>query len=373
MTTNRRSVVGAWLLTLLLGVATLAVAQEAPQETPAVTEATPEAGQVMIRFLNAAPNAEVAGVALSDGENHALVEQFAGVGYGELSDYVAVPEGGYEVIIDLASVAGEEAGAVEVPADGLDTYSGEYYTIALIGLVQPEEGSEGGFVEWLQGLFTDQDDAFTLRAMTINDMAPFVVGEGEAEIRLAHLAPGSEAVELVHVDEEGADSIHSIGYGDVSGFGQFALDGGRLELRVAGSEAVVLDLANLQLESGSSQTLFLIGTPVEEVPLQPIVARNPAASTMAAAPGSPAASTDMTFYREALIEIEARLAEIQSHLEQMSAVEGAQEDAAAALARVEEAFAFLEEAHDQLSAQPAAVPAVPAEQPAGEDQEGDGN
>src|SRR5690606_9484103 len=125
---------------------------------------------------------------------------------------------------------------------------------------------------------------------------------------------------------------------------------------VAGSEAAILDLADIQLEAGSSQTLYLVGTPVEEVPLQPIVVENPVAAAQTAAPaapgtpvapGAPVVSTiDMTYYRDTLTAIESRLAEIQAHLEQMQQVEGAQDESSAALERVEEAFALIEDARN---------------------------
>ena len=128
MTRTRRRTLQALVLAPLLGVVMLATAQDQPE----TVEATPEAGQAMVRFLNAAPNAEVAGIMLSTGDDQATVEQFANVGYGEISDYVPVPEGGYDVMIDLASVAGEPADdAVEVPADNLDTFAGDGHQPAI--------------------------------------------------------------------------------------------------------------------------------------------------------------------------------------------------------------------------------------------------
>src|SRR5690606_442668 len=124
--------------------------------------------------------------------------------------------------------------------------------------------------------------------------------------------------------------------GEVSGYGQIVPGEGQLELRVAGSEAAVVDFTDLQLEAGSSQTLYLVGTPVEEVPLQPVIVENMAAPTMTTVPGAvgtPATSANTTFYRDTLTEIEARLAEIEGHLEQMQQVEGAQDGAEAALER----------------------------------------
>ena len=83
----------------------------------------------------------------------------------------------------------------------------------------------------------------------------------------------------------------------------------------------------------------------------------------------------MTYYRDTLTAIESRLAEIQAHLEQMPQMEGAQDESSAALERVEEAFALIEDARNQMAAQPAAAPAVPAEPADAEPdtEDGDGN
>src|SRR5690606_15742073 len=221
------------------------------------------------------------------------------------------------------------------------------------------------------------DDAYTLRALVINDLAPFAFDDTQAEVRLAHLAPGSEAVELVQVTGDGANTIHSVGYAEVSGFGQFVPADGALELRVAGSEAVVLDLSDQQFDAGSSRTVFLIGTTVAEKPLEVIVVDNPAEAATAAARGVPAApgadpaaapvavppaanpavAGDMTFYRDSLNEIEARLAEIEARLDGLLQVDGAEEAASAALQQLEEAMVLLNEARDRLAAQPTPVPA----------------
>ncbi|HZJ08319.1 MAG TPA: DUF4397 domain-containing protein [Trueperaceae bacterium] len=301
-----------------------------------------------------------------------------------MSDYVAIAPGDYEVSVNLAAVEGEDAGAIEVPADALDTFAGEYYTIMLMGVVPPDEGAadEGGFFEWLSGLFTADDDRFTLRAMVMSDLTQFGVAEGEAEVRIVHAAPGTEAVDLVLVRDDDVDVVLNVGYGDVSGFEAIPADAGTLELRVAGSEAAILDLSDQQLEGGTSNTLLLIGTPVEEVPLEVIVAPNPVASTTAvtpAAPGAvaPAIATDRTWLRDSINELEARLAAIEERLRNLADVEGAEEDVNAALQEVAEAMALLNDARDQMAAQPASMPATepaPAtDEPETTDPDGDGN
>src|SRR5690606_29209926 len=100
-----------------------------------------------------------------------------------------------------------------------------------------------------------------------------------------------------------------------------------------------------QVDTGASSTIFLIGTPAEEAPLDVVVTQNPVISTGAAAPGAPgvpgavpaSAAADQTWYRDSLNEIEARLAAIEERLRNITGVEGAQEDAEAALDEVAEA------------------------------------
>jgi len=374
-------------MSIFLALGTLAAAQDAQEETPPADPAVGATNEAMVRFLHAAPNAEISNVVLTTGDGEtAEVEAFAGVGYGELTDYVAVPAVGYDVAVNLAVVEGEEAGGVEVPADALDTFAGEYYTIVLMGVVRPaEDAEETGFLDWLQGLFTDADDQFALRALVISDLTQFAVDENEAEVRIVHVAPGTEAVDLVVVDAEGANVVHSVGYGDVSGFDRL-VPTGTMELRVAGSEAPILDLSDQQVDSGASSTIFLIGTPVEAVPLEVVVAQNPVITTATApgapgaVPGAPAAvppavSTEQTWMRDSLNEIEARLANIEERLRALAEGNGTEEDVTAALDQVAEAMALIDDARDQMAAQPGPAPVVvpPAETTDPAEPDGDGN
>lgn len=117
------------LFALIITLARFAAAQaEAPAEPPgepAEEPATAAASETMVRFLHAAPNVEVGDVALINGENEAkAIEQFAGISFGEMSDYVPIAPGDYVIAIDLAVVEGERAGGVAVPADALTTLAG---------------------------------------------------------------------------------------------------------------------------------------------------------------------------------------------------------------------------------------------------------
>jgi hypothetical protein len=64
---------------------------------------------------------------------------------------------------------------------------------------------------------------------------------------------------------------------------------GDLQVRMAGSDAVVADLAELDLTPGMIHTVILTGTPIEDVPLRAIVVSNTWIDPIAA-PGAPGAT-----------------------------------------------------------------------------------
>ncbi len=384
-------------MVLAAGLVTTALAQDAEPPAAPESQPIPEANEAMVRFLHAAPNAEVDGLVLVGEAGNVEPEAFTGLSYGQITDYVAVPLGDYEVSIALTSVEGEEAGTAIAQGERLAPFAGEYYTIALIGLVDPgdeEQEDTGGFFGWLQGLFTGDDDSFAMRTMVINDAVTTGVTQDEAEIRIAHLAPGVEELALVGVQEDGeVVEVHTVTYGNVSGFGAIQPPAASMELRVAGSEAVVFDLADLEVSTGLSHTLYVIGTPVEQVPLDVILVSNPQALPGMIAAGTavpPGAATfdasQVALLRNNLIEIEAYLESIEARLANLGQLEGGQEEAAAAQQELEAVRELVFTAREQIEAQPAipaATPAVPAdpaapaepaddEAPAGEDDSDEG-
>lgn len=380
----------ALTLVLLAAAALTNVAAQEAEPPPTEEQPVPEANQAMVRFLHAAPNAQVDRVILEGESGTVEPEAFAGLSFGEMSDYVPVLVDRYEVGISVAG-GGEEGALIEARTETVNPLVGEYYTIALVGLVNPEQAAEqeeGGFLEWLQGLFTSDDDAFAMRTLVINDGHTAGIRQDEAEVRIAHLAPGVDEVELVAVQEDGeANVLHTVGYGDVSGFGLVQPAAATLEIRAAGSEAVVLDVSDVDLSTGMGHTLFLIGTPVEQVPLELMVVSNPQA--LAGMPGAglavpPGAATfdasQVALFRDNFIQMEARLAAIEGHLANLSQVEGAQEEVSAAQAELEAARELLFASREQIEALPAvpsgaptepSAPAEPAE-PADEEDAGEG-
>ncbi|MFU8870213.1 DUF4397 domain-containing protein, partial [Natronococcus sp.] len=189
--------------------------EEANGEAVAVTD--PERDDVaetdehaMVRFVHAAPNADIDQVLLVGDDDAAAgltIDAFDRTAYAEMTDYVAIPAGSYEITMVLAAPengeAADEAGAEAevapvVPAETIDASSGEYYTITLMGLMVPErvgeaeeqaDATDEGFIAWLEGLFADENDdrgELELRVMVLDDEATTVLEGGEVRVRVVH-------------------------------------------------------------------------------------------------------------------------------------------------------------------------------------------
>ena len=259
---------------LLAGVA---VAQNAQPVDPV------GADNGMVRFLNLAPNATPVTLALSndDGAVVALTE-FESLAYGAQTAYIPVPAGGYDMTITVGDSstqlpAGYTAPYVVSAPNRLDVGDGGYYTVAVLGLLVPEnfdDTSDDGFLGWLRDLFggdTPADrDALALRVEVLDDDVYADFGADEARVRVVHAAPGAAAVDLVSTSDRGVVAS-GIAFDEVSGYHTLATGELGLTLRGADSDVELADLSSYMLEPGRNHTVFLIGTPFEGVPLEALV------------------------------------------------------------------------------------------------------
>jgi hypothetical protein len=274
--------------------------EEATDEAVAVTDperddAAETDQYAMVRFVHAAPNADIDQILLVSGDDAAdgiTIDVFDTTGYAEMTDYVAVPAGSYEITVVLAATEESEAAATEadvaraVPAETFEASSGAYYTITLMGLMVPErvgepeeqaDATDEGFIAWLEGLFATENDRgeLELRVMVLDDEATAALDEDEVRVRVVHAAPGTEPVSLAvreaDADGDGFELVQTVGYGEASGYLTVSPDD-RLEVRTQDGEAVILDLADQNLEPGMLHTIFVTGTPVEEMPIEALVA-----------------------------------------------------------------------------------------------------
>jgi hypothetical protein len=344
-------------VTALSSLAAFAAAQ---QQDPAA--------DTFIRVAHVAPNASEVSVDLGadgglfGGDGAAVdAEALSNLSYRDVTDYVAVAAGNYNVTVNTADGAYQEE---------LDFAAGNYYTIAALGLVAPggleqtQAPDDGGFFGFGGGgdtlgfrLEVLEEDVTPLLAAqqptappaTGTPAAPGTAADPAAQpadpaaqptdpatgqavdpatgqavdpatgqavdpaaqpvdpaagptvadpsltqlvtTRLVHAAPGIAPVSLVSLAAGGAAQdttaqdtaaqntaqdvdvlINDVPFGDVSNYSD--LDPAQLtnvELRIEESPAAALSLSDTTLEPNTVYTLFVIGTPVNDEPLEVLV------------------------------------------------------------------------------------------------------
>lgn len=284
----------------------------------AAQEAQP-AEVAFVRMAHLSPNApevEVSMTNAEEGGQSLTPEEFSGLGYRDTTDYLEVPTGEYEVAIETPDGSLSET---------ISFNTGEYYTVAAIGLIVPEnlgeqtdEEDEGGFFSFFRNLFdTGADrDSLELRLVSYEDELPLAAVEAAtdpaggaatdpaaapadpaapagsatdplaapaevpqvAHVRLVHAAPGTAPVSLVQTAGEAAQDdgdvsiVEDLAFSDASPYSNLEpTEANSLEVRIEGSEAAILTLDDVSLISDEVYTLFVIGTPVEEAPLETLL------------------------------------------------------------------------------------------------------
>jgi hypothetical protein len=238
---------------------------------PALPDDEREPPYAMVRFVHASPNAEIEELFLLDADGNVIsLEVQTELEYLDVTPFVAVPPADYEVVVHLAGSNERPAAEVVLP-QSFGTIGGRSYTVALIGLVMPEtlEDPDEGFVAWLQDLFAADPPDPSLQTMVLNGIRATPVPAGETDVRIAHAAPGTDSIDLVIVHPEDTSGVlATVSFGESSGYTTVVPTAGTLELRVAGSEAALIDLSGHELATGTRYAILLAGTPVEDVPLR---------------------------------------------------------------------------------------------------------
>ncbi len=271
----------AWLLALVLALAGLALAQT--QEPVEPVDPVGE-GTAMVRFVNLSPNADPAQISLTNSDG--AVVSLMGLDdlpYGEASSYLPVPAGSYDLTVTVGAADGGDLPlGVAQPFVGSapqgTTFSDDgRYTVALIGLIVPEsfddDGNDTGFWGWLRNLFGSDAanrDALALRIEVLTDDAATDFPAEEARVRVVHAAPGLAPIDLVASGDRGV-VVGNLVFGETSGYQTLAASETLLELRASDSQVVLLDLSDDPVDVGSVHTVFVIGTPVEDMPVDALV------------------------------------------------------------------------------------------------------
>lgn len=314
----------------------------AAQQDPADT--------AFIRVAHLSPNAPAVSVDLGAGGDAAVAnaEALSNLNYRDVTDYLAVAAGDYDVVVTT------EGGSYQ---ENLNLNAGVYYTVAALGLVAPggldqtQAPEEGGFLgfggtgdtlgfrlevleEDITTLTAAQPvatpapgapaapgtaadpaaqpadpatgqavDPATGAAQPVDPADPAAQPVGPAATtsaaadpaltqlvtaRLVHAAPGVAQVSLVNLGGAAGDAaagnaaggaagaeedvnvlINDVPFGDVSNYND--LDPAQLanlQVRIEESPAAALSLEGTTLEQGTVYTMFVIGTPIGQEPLE---------------------------------------------------------------------------------------------------------
>ncbi len=319
--------------------------------------------QSMVRFVHVAPNLEIERLLLVDTIDGFTHEEIHDLEYLEVSEYVPVPEGQHEVILDVIGL--EDEAPTQITLDQvIGTVGGHFFTIAIVGLTMPEDPAtlDEGFFAWLEDLFTPDRDDLALRTVVIEDIATAGATPADADVRILHAAPGTEAVELVLVEgDETVEVLGRVGYAEVGAQSIIRPDDGWLEVRLADSGVVVADLREIELASGMIHTVIVAGTPVEDVPIEVEVLRDEWMDPMAIPPRAPGVMparhawpvAEAAWINERLMEAEAWLADAEARLDALRD----EEQVAEAMREIDEARQLVE--HVRVQFERMAVPEVP--------------
>jgi len=186
-------------------------------------------GDARVRVLHASPDAPAVDVLL-DGT---IVPSLTNVPFGVISGYLTVPAGEHNVKV---VATGTDTAVIDA---NVTLTAGTSYTIAAIGPVasiQPK-------------IFVDDP----------NPQA------GSAKVRVVHLSPDAPAVDVAPDGADPADAVvKNLAYPDATDY--LALPPGSydLEVRVAGTTTVALQLDPLSLAAGRAYSVFAIGSAAAE-------------------------------------------------------------------------------------------------------------
>jgi hypothetical protein len=193
--------------------------------TTALLSAMPVAAadEARVRVLHASPDAPAVDIYIND----AIVDGWTNVPFGTLSDYMAVPAGDYNVKV---YATGDESMAV-IDAD-VTVDPNTSYTIAATGML-----------------------ADIAPAVFVDDPA---LSEDEALVRVVHLSPDAPAVDIA---PDGAEAlISNLEFPNATDYAALAPGSYDLEVRVAGTPDVALQLDPVDLEAGRAYSVFAIGS-----------------------------------------------------------------------------------------------------------------
>lgn len=209
--------------------------------------------EARIRVAHASPDAPAVDILVDD------MVALDGVAYRQVTEYAVLPAGSHNIKV----VPAGQTEPVVIEAD-LDLTAGTDTTVAALGALAE-----------IQPLVLTDDNA-----------APEA---GKAHVRFVHASPDAPAVDVFV--KNGPVLFADVAFGEVGAYVPVDADVYDIEVRVAGSDTVALDVSSLVLRDGNVYTVFAMGLVGGDPTLEAVVStdRNPARVRVAhASPDAPA-------------------------------------------------------------------------------------
>jgi hypothetical protein len=184
------------------------------------------ADEARVRVLHASPDAPAVDIYLDD----AMVDALTNVPFGTLSDYLAIPAGEHNIKV---YATGDNTTPVIDATASFDADTS--YTVAAVGAV----------ADIAPAIFVD-DPALT---------------EESALVRVIHLSPDAPAVDVAPDGAAPADAVvKGLEFPDATDYLALPPASYDLEVRLAGTTDVALQLDPVEVAGGSAYTVFAIGS-----------------------------------------------------------------------------------------------------------------
>jgi hypothetical protein len=195
---------------LVLGLATTAFAQS---------------GQARVRVVHASPDAPAVDVLVNDGV------AFSNAPFKGITDYAALDTGTYNVKVVPTGATSPVVIEADLALEAQD------YTVVAVGLLENIEPL----------------------VLVDNNAAP---AEGKAHVRFVHASPDAPAVDIAV--KGGPVLFSNVAFKEVGDY--LPVDAGTydLEVRLAGTDTVALDVPGLALSQGTVYTVFALGLARDE-------------------------------------------------------------------------------------------------------------
>ena len=181
-----------------------------------------------VRVLHAVPNAPNVDVYAND----TLI--FDNVAYADVTQYMPIPEGRYKITIYVTDTKNSP-----ILSNMLTVNAGTYLTVGAVGML----------------------DSIGLVGIVDADMMSM---PSRSMVRFAHLSPNAPAVDITL--SNGTVIFDDISFKEITSYLDMLPMTYSLQVRVAGTDQIVLTIPDIETEAGKFYTIYAIGL-VEAEPL----------------------------------------------------------------------------------------------------------